>query len=107
MESPQSNARTKRARRNFSGGSRQKDRLQAFAGLQFGAGKTGRKGYDHRWARGLGTAWDNRAVIRVVADLPGWMEYLPRRSAQEPWWWPRVSEVVVFSSTAEETSRPD
>src|SRR5262249_33817521 len=79
-ESPQSNTRTKRARRNFSGESRLKDRLQAVAGLQFGAGKTRRKGHDRRMARGLGTAWDNRTVTCVVADLPGGMEYLPRRS---------------------------
>ena len=35
MKSLQSNVRTKRTRRNFSRGFRQKDRLQAFAGLQF------------------------------------------------------------------------
>ena len=64
---------------NFPGGRRPKDRLQVVAGLQFGAGKTRRKGYDHRMPRGLGTGWDNRTVIAVVADLPGWMEYLPRR----------------------------
>jgi hypothetical protein len=53
-------------------------RLQAFAGLQVGAGTTRRKGRDHKMATGLGTARDNRTVIGVAADLPGWVEYLPR-----------------------------
>src|SRR5207245_82564 len=53
--------------------------------------------HKHRTARCPGTAWDNRTVIGVVADLPGWVEYLPRRrSGQATWRWPRVSEAVEF-----------
>src|SRR5438128_12645365 len=55
------------------------------------------KAYDHRMARGLETGSDNRIVIDVVTDLPGWMKYLPRRrTAQEPWRWRRVREPVGF-----------
>ena len=55
-------------------------------------------GHDHRMAGVRGTARDNRTVIGVVADLPGWVEYLPRRrSGQETWRWPREREAVGFS----------
>jgi hypothetical protein len=61
--------------------------------LQFGAEKTRRKGHDHRMARGLATAWDHRTVIGVVADLPGWVEYLPRRRAGQDG---RIAAVYLF-----------
>src|SRR5215813_7264220 len=54
-----------------------------------------RKRHEHRSAKCPRTVWDNRTVIGVVTDLPGWVEYLPRRRAnQEMWRWPCVREAV-------------
>ena len=41
------------------------------------------KVHENRKMRCPGTAWDNRTVIGVVADLPGGVEYLPRRRSVE------------------------
>ena len=71
MESPQSNARTKLTRRKFPRWVPTERPLLSRCRLQFGAGKRRRKGHEQRTARGSGTAWDNRTVSGVVADLPG------------------------------------
>jgi hypothetical protein len=62
-----------------------KDRLEVIAALQFGAGNDAAGGTKEKPSRCPGIARHNRMVIRVVGDLPGRVEDLPRRPGQEAW----------------------
>src|SRR3954447_13347377 len=85
MELPQGNTCTKQARRVFPGGSRPEEPPETLAGRRFVAENDAAEGTKKRPSRCPGTARDNWTVIRVVDDLRGWVEDLPRRPSQGAW----------------------